>query len=104
MAAAQEWEESKQVEQEGDHRAEILFWRGDRVYTLLLEETMTSRSHRWAGAPSSLRCHTIDVRTVGDMNGRSRSCSAELRTIASATRRLSVATMLDSARTTPAER
>src|SRR5204863_284791 len=59
-----------------------------------------------AGESSSRRCHNIDVRTTGDVRGSSRSCKADSapRIIASATRRLSVATMFDWPRTTPVAR
>jgi len=79
---------------------------GSSRYSSRQTTSMSSRSQRWAGEPSSRRCHNIDVRTTGDVKGSSRSCKADSapRIIASATRRLSVATMFDWPRTTPVAR
>jgi len=46
---------------------------------------MRSRSQAVGRGAIEPRCHTIDVRAVGDVNGSSRNRSVEPRTIASAT-------------------
>src|SRR5690242_636361 len=74
------------------------------IYKVFVTATTISRNQRWAGWLSSLRGHSIVVRTTGDLTGSSWIWSRSVRTNSWAMRRLSVAARSDRLKIALAER